>query len=167
MNIHAVLEALQNSAVAGIVTGSTTDSDVLFPIIETVHVLALATVFGSIVMVDLRLLGISSRGSRVSRLSAEVLPWTWTAFVLAAISGSLMFVGKATTYWNNPQFELKFLGMFLAGVNMLAFHFGIYRRVSDWDCALPAPRAARLAGALSIGLWVAVIFMGRWVGFTT
>jgi hypothetical protein len=167
MSIADILTALHESTLAGIVGGDATGSEWVFPIVETVHVLALATVFGSIAMVDLRLLGISSRHSRVSRLSDEVLPWTWSAFVIAAISGSLMFISKAPTYWANPQFDVKFLAMFLAGVNMMVFQFGVYRRVADWDTALPTPLTARLAGAASISLWVVVIFMGRWIGFTT
>jgi len=135
--------------------------------IETVHVLSLATVFGSIIMVDLRLLGIVSRNSKVSKLSAEVLPYTWIAFATAAISGTLMFITKAHIYAHNLNFQLKFLFMFLAGCNMLIFHLGLYRRVLQWDNDLPTPTGARVAGALSILLWVGVIFMGRWIGFTT
>jgi hypothetical protein len=139
----------------------------LFPIVETLHVISLAMVFGSIVMVDLRLTGAASRNSAVSRLSGEVLPYTWGAFICAAITGALMFVSKAHVYLYNLQFQLKFLCMFLAGVNMAAFHFGAYRRVLEWDQSHPPPRAARLAGALSIALWIGVIFFGRWIGFTT
>jgi hypothetical protein len=167
MPTPAILEVLQHSRLADMVGGDTAGSEWLFPIIETIHVWCLATVFGSIAMVDLRLLGMSSRNGRVSKLSEEVLPWTWTAFVLAAISGLLLFISKATIYWNNPQFEMKFLSMFLAGANMMVFQFGTFRRVADWDTALPTPLAARVAGALSICLWITVIFMGRWIGFTT
>jgi hypothetical protein len=56
--------------------------------------------------------------------------------------------------------------MALAGMNMLVFHFGAYRKVLDWDRRLPPPAAARVAGALSLALWIVVIFMGRWTGFT-
>jgi hypothetical protein len=56
--------------------------------------------------------------------------------------------------------------MALAAVNMLAFHFGAFRRVAEWDDALPPPPAARTAGVLSISLWIAVVFFGRWIGFT-
>ena len=167
MNIADILAALHESKLAGIVGGDAEGSEWVFPIVETIHVLALATVFGSIAMVDLRLLGISSRQSRVSRLSDEVLPWTWSAFIVAAITGTLLFISKAPTYWANPQFEMKFLAMFLAGVNMMVFQFGVYRRVADWDTAVPTPLAARIAGGLSISLWIVVIFMGRWIGFTT
>jgi hypothetical protein len=57
--------------------------------------------------------------------------------------------------------------MALAGVNMAAFHAGAYRDVARWDKTPPTPAAARLAGALSLALWIRVIFCGRWVGFVT
>ena len=136
-----------------------------FPIIETFHVISLALVFGSIAMVDLRLLGLASRASAVSKLSAEVLPYTWVAFALAVITGTTLFVSNPRVYFHNLQFELKFLCMFLAGINMLVFHFGAYRNVLQWDHRLPPPLAARVAGGLSILLWVGVIFFGRWIGF--
>jgi hypothetical protein len=139
----------------------------LFPIVETLHVISLAMVFGSIVMVDLRLAGATSRNSAVSRLSGEVLPYTWGAFICAVVTGTLLFVSKAHVYFYNLQFQLKVLCMFLAGVNMAVFHFGAYRQVLVWDERHPPPRAARLAGALSIALWIGVIFFGRWIGFTT
>ncbi len=167
MNIQSLLTALHDSSLAGIVAGESSGSEWVFPIVETLHVLSLATVFGSIAMVDLRLLGLGSRQSRVSGLTAEVLPWTWTAFLIAAMTGSLMFISKAPVYWVNTQFQLKFVAMVLAGVNMLVFHFGIHRRVAEWDTTLPTPLAARAAGATSIVLWTVVIFMGRWIGFTT
>lgn len=166
MNLHAILIFLQELPLAAAVRGDTPGTEWLFPIVETCHVLTLTVVFGSIVMVDLRLLGWTSRGTSISRLTEETLPWTWTAWVLAAITGSMLFISKAVTYAGNFEFRLKFICMALAGVNMLVFHFGAYRRVADWDRDTP-PAAARLAGALSLAFWIAVIFFGRWVGFTT
>jgi hypothetical protein len=139
----------------------------LFPIVETLHVISLAMVFGSIVMVDLRLVGMASRNSAVSKLSHEVLPYTWGAFICAILTGTLLFISKAHVYFFNLQFQLKFLCMFLAGVNMLVFHLGTYRHVLEWDERYRPPSAARLAGTLSITLWIGVIFFGRWIGFTT
>jgi hypothetical protein len=129
--------------------------------------LSLATVFGSILLVDLRLLCVSSRASAVSRLTQETLPYTWAAFGMAVLTGSLMFISKAPVYFHNLQFRLKFVFMLLAGVNMLLFHSGVYRRVAQWDLTLPPPTAARIAGALSIAFWLSIIALGRWVGFTT
>ena len=137
-----------------------------FPTIETVHVAAIATVFGSIVLVDMRLLGVSDRSLKVSKLSAELLPITWTAFVLALITGSLLFMSKAPDYLVNLQFRLKMAFILLAGLNMTYFHWGIFRRVAQWDGSLPPPPRARIAGLVSVLCWTTVIFLGRWIGFT-
>jgi hypothetical protein len=166
VNLHSVLVDLQDLWLAAAVRGDMPGTEWVFPIIETCHVLSLTVVFGSIVMVDLRLLGWTSRGTSIVRLTEETLPWTWTAWGLAAATGSMLFISKAVTYAGNLEFRMKFLCMALAAANMLAFHFGAYRRVADWDLARP-PGAARLAGGLSMALWIAVIFFGRWVGFTT
>lgn len=141
------------------------ESSWLFPTIETVHVLALTLVIGSIAMLDLRLLGVSTRNMGVMQLADETLPWTWGAFAFAAVSGSLMFISAATKYFNNTPFRLKMLLLTLAGANMMIFHVTAYRRVHDWDRRLPTPNAARLAASLSLLFWVGVVMCGRWVGF--
>jgi hypothetical protein len=161
------INTIQATALAGWIRGDEAGAEWVFPIIETFHVFSLAVVFGSIAMVDLRLLGITSRSSAVSKLEAEVLPWTWVAFTLAAITGSLLFLSKADTYYNNFETRMKFLCMVLAGVNMAVFHFGVGRRAASWDHTLPPPLGARMAGAISLLLWAGVITFGRWIGFTT
>jgi hypothetical protein len=137
----------------------------LFPTLEATHVVAIAIVFGSIFLLDLRLLGLGERGIRASKYSAELLPFTWTAFVLAVVTGTLLFMANAPDYVFNLQFRLKLLFIALAGINMAVFHWGIYRRVHDWDARLPPPAAARIAGLLSILCWTTVLVLGRWIGF--
>ena len=141
------------------------ESEWLFPTIETIHVLALTLVVGSIAMLDLRLLGVTTRQMGVLQLSEEVLPWTWGAFVVAAISGALMFTSAATKYYANVPFRMKLLLLVAAGINMAVFHFTAFRAVHDWGHHLPTPRAARVAATLSLICWVGVVFAGRWIGF--
>jgi hypothetical protein len=157
--------AVEAWPIAAAVRGETPGTEWLFPIVETVHVMALAIVMGSIAMVDLRLLGTAFRNIPASRLLDEVLPWTWTAWCIAAVFGGLMFISKAHTYAANLEFQLKFVCMGLAALNMLAFRFGAYRRVASWDAGDP-PTSAKLAGGLSLTLWTGVVVFGRWVGFT-
>jgi len=166
MSVAAVLSTIEAWPISAALRGENPGTEWLFPIVETLHVMALTIVFGSIAMVDLRLLGIASRDSSVSRLSNEVLPWTWTAWCTAAVFGTLMFMAKATTYAGNLQFRLKLICMALAAVNMLIFHFGAYRQVARWDSGA-TPASAKAAGAASLSLWIGVVFFGRWVGFTT
>jgi hypothetical protein len=137
-----------------------------FPMLETVHVIALVTVFGTILIMDLRLIGVASTNVPVSRISADTLKWTWMAFVLAAITGTLLFISKASSYMINPYFIIKMLIMAAAGVNMLVFQFVTQKSESEWDNAAKPPTGARLAGILSIILWLAVLVCGRAIGFT-
>jgi hypothetical protein len=142
------------------------ESDWLFPTIETVHVFALVLVVGSIMTVDLRLLGLANKERPFSEVASEMLPWTWTAFVIAALAGMLMFSSKALTYYGNIPFRLKMICLLLAGINMAMFHWLGTRHLEAWDRGRP-PRSARLAGGASLLLWVTIVAAGRWVGFTT
>jgi hypothetical protein len=138
----------------------------MFPLLETVHVFSLVAVLGTIALVDWRLLGFASRDHSVTTLSRQTLPWTWSGFVLAVVSGALMTVGQAGEYITNPAFQLKLLLILLAGINMAAFHLIPWRTVGSWDTRVGPPVAARVAGALSLVLWIGVIAAGRWIAFT-
>lgn len=138
----------------------------MFPTIETVHVFALVLVVGSIMTVDLRLLGLANKERRFSQVAAEMLPWTWTAFAVAALAGMLMFSSKALTYYGNVPFRLKMVCLLLAGINMALFHRLGVRRLATWDHREP-PRSAKLAGGASLLLWITIVASGRWIGFTT
>ena len=142
------------------------ESDWLFPTIETVHVFALVLVVGTIMTVDLRLLGLANKERPYSQVASEMLPWTWVAFGIAAIAGILMFSSKALTYYGNIPFRLKMVCLLLAGINMALFHWLGTRHLDAWDRGRPPP-AARLAGGASLLLWISIVAAGRWVGFTT
>lgn len=135
-----------------------------FPYVESTHVVFLAVVAGTIFTVDARLMGLASRHLRFTYLSDQVLPWTWGAFIGAAITGTMMFVANATTYADNTPFLIKMGLLLLAGINMLYFQFVTFRSVQAWDAGRPIP-AARAAGLLSMLLWCGVIGFGRWIGF--
>ena len=135
-----------------------------FPFLESLHVLGVGLVVGSILMVDLRLLGRTALTVPASRMRRELVHWTWPAFALAVITGTGLFMTRAGTYIANPAFQFKLLCLLLAGVNMAWFQFRTLRSVSAWDTAAVPPPAARAAGLASLALWTGVIFAGRWVG---
>ena len=136
------------------------------PFVEATHVLTAATVFGTILIVDLRLLGFPSTRRSIKLIEHELLRFTWAAFFVSVITGALMFAANATTYYGNTAFKLKMLALLAAGVNMAIFQLVTFRSVERWDKDKPPPGAARFAGAASIVIWVAVIFLARWIGFT-
>lgn len=156
------LQSLYDSAVGSGIR----ESGVLFPWIESIHVLMATTVVGSIAIVDLRLIGYASHRRGARQLILDLLPFTWVAFALALTTGSLLFTSNALGYASNTQFVCKMGVLVLAGINMAIFHLTAYRQIGQWDDALPPPRAARIAGATSLTLWILVVFFGRWIGFT-
>ena len=162
MSITSYLRALESLNVAETIRHSL----YLFPTLEAIHVIALGLVFGTIIVVDLRIVGVASTERPFSRVSRDMLKWTWGAFTLAALTGSLMFVTNARVYWDNAFFRIKMLLIVLAGLNMLVFQFTVGRS-RKWDEARRAPSLGVVCGIASMTLWILVIGMGRAIGFTT
>jgi len=136
------------------------------PIIESLHVMAIATVYGTILIVDLRLLGYPDTTRPFTRVFSEILHWTWMAFAIAVVTGVLLFIPNASTYVVNKAFWFKMAALLCAGLNMGVFEFTTFKTVAKWDVNRPVPLAGRVMGALSILIWTSVIFFGRWIGFT-
>ncbi len=135
-----------------------------YPIVETLHIIGLATVYGSILVVDLRLLGLS-RGVCVSRLARHALPWTLGAFVLVLCTGLMMFTAHTADFLGNEVFMLKMGLILTAGLNAWLLHRGAMRAAGSWDTGMP-PSRVRWAAALSIALWTGVIACGRFLAYT-
>ena len=162
MDTTSMLDWLQKTSVAVQIR----DSLFAFPLLESVHVVGLALVFGTIAVLDFRLLGVASTTRPVSRVMSDLLKWTWAAFTLTAVTGALMFSTNAVVYFHNSYFRAKMILLVLAGVNMLVFEFTGRPTMHRWDAAPATPRAARAAATISLIIWVGVIVTGRVIGFT-
>jgi len=163
MDISTFLASLESSGIATRIR----DSLYIFPLIESTHVFGLAMVFGTIAIVDLRLLGVASTRRSFRQLASDILKWTWVAFAVTAATGALMFITNAGVYYHNFFFRTKMLMLALAGVNMLVFELTAGRSIHRWDKAPSAPLIGRTTALLSLVLWITIIFLGRWIGFTT
>lgn len=135
-----------------------------FPLLESIHVIASTFVVGSILMVDLRLLGLAARNHSVSRITKEIFPWTCGAFALSMVAGLGMFITQANRYMGNRAFQVKLVLLVLAGVNMAVFHLLTSRGIARWDTAAATTVAAKFGGAGSMLLWIGVMLAGRWIG---
>jgi hypothetical protein len=140
-------------------------SNWFFPTFDTIHTLAIVLVAGTIMLLDLRLLGLVLRGEPVPAVVRRIVPWTLRAFVLMFVSGALLFTSEAVKMYDSPAFRIKLLLLMLAGLNALVFHTTIYRSAGSWDPAEPAPFRARLAGIVSLSLWIAIIAAGRAIAY--
>jgi hypothetical protein len=140
----------------------------LYPTVETVHIVGIGLLFGSIAMLDLRLLGFS-RSLPVKRLAQHVLPWTAASFLLIVPSGLMMFTAHASDFISSPVFITKMCLLLAGGANAALFHAITFPSVGVWDAEemrkLPPPPSARLAGALSLLIWIAVIACGRLLAY--
>jgi hypothetical protein len=141
------------------------ESDYAFSIIESVHVLGITLLVGTIALLDLRMLGVVLRGVSVTRIARTVFPLTWSGFVIMFVSGFLLFWAEAAKNYGNSAFRIKLLLLLLVGLNPLIFHTTIYRRVNEWEQLEVSPWRARTAAIASLSLWSGVIVAGRMIAY--
>jgi hypothetical protein len=156
-SLYSLCELIQNSQIG---TGIR-ESLFVFPIIEAVHVLALGLSVGTLVWFDLRLLGWIMPDQPISKFHRQIMPWAVLGFALMFLSGGLLFWANALKAYTSLYFRLKVLFLVLAGSNAVAFEFATKRSIQNWDSSPVLPRKVRVAGLLSILLWIAVITFGR------
>jgi hypothetical protein len=161
MDLQPLWDKIEQSPIGDWVASSAAG----FPNVECIHVIAICTVFGTVAMMDLRLLGLASKENRVTELSRDTLIWTWGAFGVAAISGAALWMSKAHIYMKDPWFYAKMILIVIAGINMAIFHVVTWKTIGQWDRGKP-PRAAKIAGFTSLALWLVVVFVAREIGFT-
>jgi hypothetical protein len=137
----------------------------LFPIIESVHVLSITVLAGTIAVFDLRLLGVLMKREPVSTIARQVLPWTWAGFVVMFVTGALLSIAEAATNYYNLAFRIKLVLLVLAGLNPLIFHTSIFRKVESWDVGTVIPIRARAAAVISLALWSGIIVAGRMIAY--
>jgi hypothetical protein len=134
----------------------------VFDFVETIHTLGIVLVAGTIMLVDLRLLGLGLRKEPLREVVSRIVPWTLSGFCLMAFTGAWLFVGEASKLYHSPAFRIKLVLLALAGLNALIFHLTVYRQAVEWDVI---PRRARLAGMFSLLLWISIIAAGRSIAY--
>ncbi len=162
MTLQAFWEALQASPLGGYIASSAW----AFPTLETIHVIAIVSVIGSIAVMDLRLLGLASSDRPVTEISKDTLPITWAAFVIAVLTGSLLFVARPASTPSIPTSSWKMVLIALAGVNMAVFHLFGWRTVAAWDTERTAHHGREDRRRAVAALWITVVFFARAIGFT-
>ncbi len=134
-----------------------------FPLMESVHVVSVTLMFGAILMLDLRVLGLAAVRYPVRTMTRELVPWSAAALGIASVTGIAMFITRASAHAVNPAFQIKMLLLVLAGLNVAVFHLMVFPRHIDLSAEDVAP-ALRLVAASSIALWIGVMLAGRWIG---
>ena len=136
----------------------------IYPALETIHILGVATLFGSIALLDLRLLGLS-RPLPIGALARHALPAAYGGFAALVLTGPFLFISDAEALAGNRAFQMKLLLIALAGLNALAFNFGPLRRLRAEPGPVRPSFAVRTSAAASLVLWTAVIVCGRLIAY--
>lgn len=140
-------------------------SGLAYPGLEVVHVLGIMLLFGSILFVDIRLLGFGKSGPPLQSLLKFGVPLAFVGFAVVLCSGALMLSSNAAGFIKNGPFQIKMLLLLLVGLNMLWFELGILRNRAIW-VGDTVPKIARISAAFSLIIWLIIIGAGRWIGFT-
>ena len=141
------------------------ESQYAYSILESIHVWTLMLFIGSVVMFDLRLLGWTMRSVPVGDVVSRLLPWTIAGFVVMVITGLLLFYAIPLRTYQSIFFRTKMVLLLLAGLNVWLFHTRIFPQVATWGVDATPPKAARIAGGVSLALWGCIVFLGRMIAY--
>ena len=138
------------------------NSQWLFPVIESVHLLALVLIAGAVLVVDMRLFGLGLRRQPVAQLARDAQPWFIGGLMVMLTTGFLLFLSEAIKCYYSAAFAVKMTSLLLA----MVFTFTVRRKVALADEGRVGPFWSRLVAVVSVALWSGVGIGGRWIGFS-
>jgi len=137
----------------------------MYPTLESLHILGIAVLVGPAFTFDLRLLGVGHRLISVTKAARTLLPVARAGLCIAVLTGLALFSAQAVGVSNSAAAPWKLGLLFVAGVNVLAFHLGMYRKVNEWQEVPTPPIAARVSAIASMSTWTGVILAGRLLAY--
>jgi hypothetical protein len=137
------------------------ESNWLFPAIEGVHIVALALLFGTVILLNLRLLGVMMRGRSLPQLARELEPFTLCSLIVILTSGALLFAAEAVKSFYSTPFRIKMVLLFAA----IIFHYVVSWRLMHQEDAQRPVVLSRISAVFALALWMSVGFAGRAIGF--
>jgi len=156
MSLFPVFEFFQNAGL----TVAMRSSKWLFPVIACIHLMGLAVIGGSVLVVDLRLLGFGLRRQPLAMVAREAQRWLLLSLMVLLPTGFLLFMSKAVQCYTLPAFWIKMTSLFLA----LVFTFAVRRRVLLTDETRMNPVWGKAVAVVSLSLWASVAIAGKWIG---
>ncbi len=134
----------------------------VIPSVQSVHILAIATVMASIVMVHFRLLGMNGRRQTVPQVAHRFLPWVWTAVCVLAATGLILIIGEPARELESEVFWIKMSLLACVLILTAAVQFGAFRGESFWE---DRRLLASAIAVVSLFLWVGIVAAGRWIAY--
>jgi hypothetical protein len=138
----------------------------VIPALQTIHILGVAVVFSSAVLVDLRLWRLLNRDMPLPEVARRFLPTIWPALLVLLITGSLLIIGEPRRSLLNSTFYLKMALLAVAIVFTALLQWSFSSSPNFWDKDRGRRMAGQLAATVSILVWCGILFAGRWIAYT-
>jgi hypothetical protein len=138
----------------------------VIPALQTIHILSVAVVFSSAVLVDLRLWRLLNRDVPLPEMASRFLPTIWPVLLVLVITGSLLIIGEPRRSLLNSTFYLKMALLAVAIVLTALLQWSLSSSPNFWDKDRGRRMAGQLAATASILVWCGILFAGRWIAYT-
>jgi hypothetical protein len=137
----------------------------IIPMVQSVHIIAIAIVMSSVVMVDLRLMGVMGRTQSISGLNRRFLPWVWWSLLVLLVTGAVLITAEPRRDLLNPVFQAKMALLVVAMAVTVVFQTTVARNMEIWDRSPQKRTGAWVTAVLSLLVWTAIIGCGRWIAY--
>lgn len=137
----------------------------VIPMVQSVHIIAIAIVMSSVIMVDLRLMGLMGHTQSISGLVRRFVPWIWWALVVLLLTGMVLITAEPRRDLLNPVFQAKMALLVLAISVTATFQVTVGRNMEFWDLSPGRRTGAWVTAVLSLLAWSAIIGCGRWIAY--
>jgi len=136
------------------------------PILQTVHLLSIAAIMGSIIFINLRMLGLAVPRQHIGEMIGRLMPWTWFALLSLFISGLPFILARPARYFTNPVFQIKF-SLLLPAILLAVLFYRLSKRETDyWTNSTQRLIAGKVIAASSLLLWFTIVMAGRWIAYS-
>jgi len=135
------------------------------PTLQTIHILCVAIVLSSILMMTLRILGIIGKDEPVQAFAARFLPWIWYTIPVLAIGGLLQISAEPERSLLNKMFQLKMALLVVAMAGLAVLGRKIYASAGESGASPTNPAQMRLISLVVFAVWLGVISAGRWIAY--
>jgi hypothetical protein len=135
------------------------------PVIQTLHILSIAAAFGSVLMINLRILGVTGGTRSLTDTARRYIPWIWWALLALLLTGIGMVIGEPVRELINPIFWIKMGLIVVMIVASLLFQASVRARIAQWEVSRDGRAAVRVGAVLIIILWCMIMVAGRWIAY--
>jgi len=160
-SLDAFCDRLSESAVSQAIQ----TTEWVIPTIQTVHILAVAAVLSSILLVNLRYIGLRGQNQSIAAVTARYVPIVWYGLPILLATGATLIIAEPSRSLQNPVFVVKMVLVLFAAGATLGYQIPLRRDPGFWDCSASRRRLAAVLACLTMPLWVAIVFAGRWIAY--